>query len=74
MEVLVPKGFRKIAVRETNAGVLLCEVFYNPDTRKYFLRAGERSAGPLDMGQLTAIKDAINDVLWMKGRFTFIEE
>lgn len=74
MEVLPPKGFKKIAVRETNAGILLCEVFYNPLTKKFFIKAGDRSAGPMDFGQLTAMKDALQDVIWMKGRFNYIED
>lgn len=74
MEVVVPEGFKKVAVRETNAGIILCEVFFNPKTKKFFLVAGDKSAGPLDKGQLNAMKDAIQDVIWMKGRFNFIEE
>jgi hypothetical protein len=74
MEILIPKGFRKIAVRETNAGVYLCEVFFNADSRLFFIRAGDKAAGPLDKAQMEAIKDAINDTLWMKGRFNYIDD
>lgn len=74
MKVLIPKGFRKIAVRETNAGIILCEVFHNSDTNMYFIKVGDKAAGPMDKGQLMAMKDIINDVLWMKGRFTYLED
>jgi hypothetical protein len=74
MEVLVPDGYRKIVVRENQSGFSLCDVYFNPDTKKYFIRTGDRLAGPMDKLQLVAIKDAINDVLWLKGNYLFLED
>lgn len=73
---LLPKGYKLVATRETNAGERVCEAYYNPDLEKFFIRFSSinRIAGPFTQFELETFKDIVGDLIWMKGQFTFIEE
>ena len=72
---LIPKGFKRIAVSETNRGEIKGEVFYHADNQEFFFKFGARLAGPLTKEDLATMSRMVDDIMWMvkTGRITYIE-
>jgi len=66
------EGFKPIAVRDDRLGNTV--ISYNTGTREFVLTVSGKFAGPFTLGELKALKENLNDVIDMKGRYLFIKE
>ena len=65
-------GWRCISVRENQAGLSIAEVFVN-DEKEFLILANDNVLAPISLKQLEEIREAINDVIWMRGQYSSID-
>lgn len=71
-DILIPEGFRPIAVRDDRMGT--CVISFHPERRLFFLVTDGKGAGPFKLNELKALVENLKDVIDLKGRFIYIED
>lgn len=66
------EGFKPIAVRDDRQGNTV--VSFNTETREFLLSVSGKLAGPFKLNELRALRENLNDVIDMEGRYLFIKE
>jgi hypothetical protein len=76
--LLVPQGFRPIAVRDDRQGK--CVISFNLETKEFYLVVNSSTdkppvgAGPFTLNDLKQLVENVKDVIGLKGQYLFIEE
>jgi len=71
VSVFIPKGFKKIAVRDT--GALLTVIYYHPKHKRYMVTVNDVVSPIYTIGELKEIAENINDVVSMRGHYTYLD-
>lgn len=72
MSVIIPKGYRPIAVRDERMGA--CVLSYNEENKTFIIVLGEKIAGPYVLDELKLLAANMKDVIEMRGQYLFITE
>lgn len=66
------KDFKPIAVRDDYHGKAV--ISYNIETQEFLLSVSGKLMDPINLKEITILRDNLNDVLEMRGRYHFIKE
>jgi uncharacterized protein (UPF0264 family) len=66
------EGFMPVAVRDDHNGNTV--VSFNTETREFLLSVSGKLAGPFKIEELKVLRENINDVVEMRGRYMFIKD
>ena len=66
------EGYVPIAVRDDRSGNTV--VSYNSETQEFLVSVSGKLAGPFKLNELKVLRENINDVIEMRGRYLFIKE
>jgi len=72
MTIDIPEGYKPIAVRDDRLGT--CVISFHITEKKFFIYVNGKNVGPLELRDLSSLKENVNDVLSMKGQYMFIDD
>jgi hypothetical protein len=71
MTVEIPDRFKPVAVRDDRLGTTV--VSFDPDTKEFFIVVNGKQMGPLMLADIKCLRENLNDIIDLKGRFVYIE-
>ena len=70
--MLIPKGFRPIAVRDDRMGN--CVISYHIGKKQYYVAINGQGMGPINLNDMRQLIENMKDVVDLKGRYIYIED
>jgi hypothetical protein len=68
----IAEGYKPIAVRDDIAGNTV--ISYSTENRDFILAVSGKLMGPVTLKEIKALRENLNDVIELKGRYLFIKE